>query len=91
MFETTPVTVSENETSVEACILLSNTNLQRSIVVSAVPQSVTATSKTPAFAFWRITIAYNIVPQVSLISFSCRQRLSLEPTHKGGSVFKCQL
>lgn len=45
MFESGALTVSENDSFVEACVSLSHINLQRSIVVSVGTQPSTATSK----------------------------------------------
>ena len=45
LFESVALTVAENDSTVEACVVLSHTNLQRSIAINLVPQSGTATSK----------------------------------------------
>ena len=45
MFVTGMQTVLENETSVEVCVILSHTNLQRDVIVALATQSGTATGK----------------------------------------------
>ena len=45
LFESVALTVAENDSFVEACVVLLHTNLQRSFSIDLVPQSGTATSK----------------------------------------------
>ena len=45
LFESVALTVAENDSFVEACVVLLHTNLQRSFAIDLVPQSGTATSK----------------------------------------------
>ena len=45
LFESVPLTVAENDSFVEACVVLLHTNLQQSFAIDLVPQSGTATSK----------------------------------------------
>jgi hypothetical protein len=45
LFESVALTVAENDSFVEACVVLLHTNLQRSFAIDLVPQSGTATSE----------------------------------------------
>ena len=45
LFESVALTVAENDSFVEACVVLLHTNLQQSFAIDLVPQSGTATSK----------------------------------------------
>ena len=65
MFVTGMQTVLENETSVEVCVILSHTNLQRDVIVALATQSGTATGKYRPFSpNFQLS---DFLPQVDLI------------------------
>ena len=80
-FESGALTVSENDSYIEVCLILSHSNLQRSFRIDLTPQSGTATGKQCMLTSILNGFFISLYKQVPLISFHYQFKLNLKVAH----------